>query len=881
MEDIQTFISIMKIGHCLFTSVPPELRRLLALFVLGGVAATLAAPDPTSPLALYPPLDTFDAGHSWGHKQHVSVSGANGGFLAVWSDNRANRTSLEFGDAPADDAGQQDLYATRMSSDGTALDLAGIPLATGSAEELSPAVASDGVDTYLVAWEEASADGGHRVAARRAFTDAGLGPSFSVTASGPTPLRPAVSFADGRFLIVWGDGAQALARAYEVEGQPVGASPLSLGAAASAAAPAAAGFAGQGHLAAWERPDGGLALSLIGSAGPSVLAAPDVSAAAGLIRNPTVAASFGRWMVAFETGPDGNPDVYGLRINSAGVLEDTTPFALTSGVQRETLPRLAFNGADYLVLWEDSRSPGFADINVYRSRVGSDGTVRDPGGVAVEDDYAPQLRPAVACQGASCLQLWVDKRMNTDGLLVEPLNGVAAGIKKIAALAPHAQREPRMSCLDGNCLLSWCDNGSFNSQVRVTRLGDGALGAPVGLPLSTDLGFCSTSPPSSAASPTGHFVAYHDNSRGYVLGRLLQRDGTLGPVLDVNDRTDNSGDQVVVYGANGYLAVFHDRRPGSTGFNGLYFRRFDLNGNPLGSPAVQLSTVSGFHVRPAVAFSGGVFLVVWVHRENISDFWVRARRVRDDGTVLDPAPIQLGALYTEWPLPALAPATNGFVVLWSDNTSGTATLRGTTVWIDGGVAASAGDVLFPSSLPQRRPSVVWDNGRGLAVFEQGQANQVSLQAIELESDGGTLSGSARFSLGDPRYEYTDPSVALAEPGRALLAYVTFDSSPTTQALRAQVRSIALGRPGDTCVTNSGCQVGLCVIGRCAVPSDAGVVSLPDGGTAVALPDGGFGFEAPFGLALRVGCGCGALGVPTFSFAVLVALLVLARRRPPR
>lgn len=59
---------------------------------------------------------------------------------------------------------------------------------------------------------------------------------------------------------------------------------------------------------------------------------------------------------------------------------------------------VAFDGSNYLVVWEDHRSSG---SDIYGARVTPAGTVLDPGGIAISAGSGDQINPAAAFDGTN------------------------------------------------------------------------------------------------------------------------------------------------------------------------------------------------------------------------------------------------------------------------------------------------------------------------------------------------------------------------------------------------------------------------------------------------------------------------------------------------
>ncbi len=150
-------------------------------------------------------------------------------------------------------------------------------------------------------------------------------------------------------------------------------------------------------------------------------------------------------------------DVYGMRFKLNGLPADAAPFLIssdpadaTAGAPNDQItPAVgAMPSGDFLVAWSDGRDlPNGNALSIYATRVGADGTVKDPGGIAVSAVPAlyAQQAPTVAGSSAGWLVAWEDWRgvvandLNTQvfGNLVAP-NGTP-GTEAVVADAACAQ----------------------------------------------------------------------------------------------------------------------------------------------------------------------------------------------------------------------------------------------------------------------------------------------------------------------------------------------------------------------------------------------------------------------------------------------------------
>lgn len=92
--------------------------------------------------------------------------------------------------------------------------------------------------------------------------------------------------------------------------------------------------------------------------------------------------------------------------------------------------------------------------------------------------------------------------------------------------------------------------------------------------------------------------------------------------------------------------------------------RVDSQGRVLDRQPIVIGNLAASQEQPQVAFSGGRFMVVWHDLRNGRDWDVYAARVKPDGTVLESNGFLVGGGPENQASPFLAPADNGFLVVW-------------------------------------------------------------------------------------------------------------------------------------------------------------------------------------------------------------------------
>jgi len=120
----------------------------------------------------------------------VTFDGTN--FVVAWTDER--------------NISSRDVYGSRVTTAGSVLDPAGIPIATGAGEQFQPAISSDETSS-LVVWTHLGATPASDIRAAR------VGPSgsvldvggFAISTAADAQSSPAVAFDGRNWLVIWVD----------------------------------------------------------------------------------------------------------------------------------------------------------------------------------------------------------------------------------------------------------------------------------------------------------------------------------------------------------------------------------------------------------------------------------------------------------------------------------------------------------------------------------------------------------------------------------------------------------------------------------------------------------------------------------------------------
>ncbi len=275
-------------------------------------------------------------------------------------------------------------------------------------------------------------------------------------------------------------------------------------------------------------------------------------------------------------------DLWGARMTAAGdVIGSPFPISTYPGDQQN--PAVAFDGTNYLVVFQDHRAGQY--MNIYAARVRADGTVLDPAGLPVATQIDHQARPAVAFDGTKFFAVWADHRngkwdvygahVGTDGVVQE-----ADGIP-ISVAAGH-QTEPAIAFDGTNYLVVWSDSGVGSGDIYAARVSPAGVALePNGFPVSgaTNL----QSAPSVAFDGQDFIVAWQDLRGGVATDVYAARVRSDGAVLDPSGiavATGAGAQSVPAVAFDGAYTLVLWEDAGTTPAR-VYGARLDVTGEPL------------------------------------------------------------------------------------------------------------------------------------------------------------------------------------------------------------------------------------------------------------------------------------------------------------
>ncbi|HVK68062.1 MAG TPA: hypothetical protein VM694_26565, partial [Polyangium sp.] len=501
--------------------------------------------------------------------------------------------------------------ARRVSPAGTVLDASDIVACSGSlvCPYMTLGLASDGVN-WLLAWDTTTAANsiiGQRISSAGAIMDAG---GFTIGNGGATSdaMQVTVTFAGNGYGVFWDDSNQAYgARVSSGGAVLVPTTPLTSEMGTRAYVSAA--HDGTNFFVAFSDTRGvagnnlddiyGLRVSnaLVKIDATSTL----LSRAANDERSPRAAFNGTNWLVVWEDArPGSTNDIWGARLSSTGTVLDAAGFAISGGTNSQYVPVVAANGVDWLVAWQDRRN-GSGNDDIFASRVSSAGAVLDAGGIPVAAAAGNQTNPAIAADGTNWLVTWRDTtsteifatRVAPSSTVLDP-----AGIK----LSTGGGLLPAVAYNGTNYLVAWTKPTNANDifASRVTPAGAVLDAGALAIPVSAVVGSAETNA-SVASNGVDWFVAWNDASD--VRGARVNAAGTVLDVvgISVSSAANTQNIPATAWDGTQYWVVWQDDRT-TVNYQDVYGARISSTGtNKDPSGFVVANDALQLELRPQLA----------------------------------------------------------------------------------------------------------------------------------------------------------------------------------------------------------------------------------------------------------------------------------------
>jgi hypothetical protein len=420
-------------------------------------------------------------------------------------------------------------------------------------------------------------------------------------------------------------------------------------------------------------------------------------------------------------------------------------------------PDVAFDGTNFLVVWRARISGQVWSSGIGATRVGQDGEVLDPDGTLLPgSDGVTMERPMVVFVDGHYLVAYEDGPVvsgvivGTDGAVVGAPFPISDGLSQFPGTTDHGEWYPSMTTNGETALVVWQEyDGGVDPVSGAPFRWHRIVGARVAGAAMLDPGGIVVAPssrpelaPDVASDGDGFLVTWTQNLGEQDTDVLGARVSAGGVLLDPTAIAIGTGpwfqhDASVTFGDEGYLVAWIQE---TLDERLVHARRID-SGGIIVDPSPL--TLLGEPHRVTLAFDGTNFVALWhqsIPGENFR-IDVFARRIGQDGTIVDPAPI-LVAAYGGYgsPVPAVATAPDLLLVVWNGDTvpGWESDVRGARLDGDGVALDPDWRLLTPGNVPPASPAVSYNGTNFLVAWTANIGGSEEIMATRVRPNGSVI-----------------------------------------------------------------------------------------------------------------------------------------------
>ncbi|HUQ03997.1 MAG TPA: hypothetical protein VM261_15975 [Kofleriaceae bacterium] len=310
-----------------------------------------------------------------------------------------------------------------------------------------------------------------------------------------------------------------------------------------------------------------------------------------------------------------------------------------------------------------------------------------------------------------------------------------------ANVEPTAAARPAIAGGAGTQLVVWDTHRNGTTDIYGARLdANGRVLDPDGLSIAVAPGTQIT--PRVAFNGTLFLVVWKDNraGRASIVGARVRLDGTVLDPAGVVIAADGGTTQLPDVASDGtdFLVVWEGPCAGCVhGVSGA-----TVSGAGVVGAARRLAPVDALSYTPAVAYSGGTYLVTWAAVNANGDHDVHGRLV--SRSAAPGADVAIAAAPGNQIIPAVAGNGASFFVVWQDTRSGDVQTYGARVAATGTVLDGSGLALSTSGRWHDRPAVVHTTAGYVASWTEPSGADDVVVCTHLVGAGGAPSATSRF-----------------------------------------------------------------------------------------------------------------------------------------
>jgi hypothetical protein len=402
--------------------------------------------------------------------------------------------------------------------------------------------------------------------------------------------------------------------------------------------------------------------------------------------------------------------------------------------QYQDRPRVAADAdGNFVVVWR-SVGPDGNGFGVAGRRFDRLGVPRGPEFVANMYTNGSQTYPAVAVEASGMFVVtWQSANQDGNGYGIFARRFDTAGTPlglsefRVNSFTTYTQRRPDVAYApNGNFMVVWESAGQDGSHYGIFGRRFDATGGALGAEFQVNAHTSNAQTrPAVAAAPDGGFVVswqsyLQDGSRYGIFARRFDSSGVpVGLEFQVNSFTTDYQERpdVATDASGAFVVVWNSWGPDGSGV-GVSGQRFDAAGNPLGGEFVANTVVTDSQLYASVGREpSGDFVVTWSSRQDGYSYGIVAQRFNAAGVRIGGEFLVNTHTTSSQALSAVAPLGPGkFVIVWQSY------LQDGSRW--GVFGQRYGDLLFSDD------------------FETGDTSRWSATA----SDGGDLSVSVGAAM---------------------------------------------------------------------------------------------------------------------------------------
>ena len=500
---------------------------------------------------------------------------------------------------------------------------------------------------------------------------------------------------------------------------------------------------------------------------------PIVGSRGGNQLDPQIASDGTSYILVFEDQLFGDEDVRAARFNATGALIDSTSFevAVLSG-SRQLRPAVTFNGASYVVAWQDGRS--LTDWDIYGTIVSTSGIVATPGGAVLVATGNDEQNPDVDAAGATTLLALHAGDGSDDDVLGIRLDVTAAAIDAgtfVIGGGAGVQDLPKVVAAGSRFLVTFDGDTGAVSGVRVRASGTAIVDTtPIAIATASANGAVAWD---GASNFLATWVTFIGSDIG-VMGTLIPVSGPTVAVLPVQLSPSVAGrsyfEPSAAHNGSEFLVAYTDAT-------------LDAGGNVTSATvgSVRVSNTLGIGSRPdptsivgdtaqaSVTNLGSTFYVAYVDYTGLGTD-IRGTRV-NAGTVSTPA----GDLLTSGPNNqsgnVIASDGTSYLIAWVDFRNRQIDVWGARMAASGSITGSTFRITDDAGV-EVPTGVAWDGTRYVLTYETAD----NIRGV-MVSAGGVV--AAPFDIDTDPTAAAQSTIACAPTLGCLVAFTSFDRGAVT------------------------------------------------------------------------------------------------------